>query len=38
MASVWWIFGLGAIASVVVGVVLWRWVLADLVLATIELP
>jgi hypothetical protein len=38
MVSAWWIVGLGTIASVVVGVVLWRWVLADLVFATIELP
>jgi hypothetical protein len=29
---------LGAIGSVIVGVVVWRWLLADLVFAHIDLP
>jgi hypothetical protein len=34
----WWGIGIGVVALGSVGVVVWRWVLADLVLASIELP
>ena len=36
--SGWWGVGLGAVGGVVVLGALWRWVLADLVMATVELP
>jgi len=38
VVSTWWLAGLGAVSAVVISVVLWRWVLADLVLAMVELP
>jgi hypothetical protein len=34
----WWGIGIGVVALGSVGVVLWRWVLADLVFASIDLP
>lgn len=34
----WWGIGIGVVALGSGGVVLWRWVLADLVFASIELP
>ena len=34
----WWGVGIGVVVLGSVGVVLWRWVLADLVLSSIELP
>jgi hypothetical protein len=34
----WWRVGLGIVGGAVVVGVLWRWVLADLVLSSVELP
>jgi hypothetical protein len=34
----WWKVGLGIGGGALVLGVLWRWVLADLVLSTVELP
>jgi hypothetical protein len=38
VAVEWWRVGLGIGGGIVVLAVLWRWVLADLVLAAVELP
>ena len=38
VVSGWWGIGLGIAGGAVVLAVLWRWVLADLVMATVELP
>lgn len=34
----WWGIGIGVLTLGSAGVVLWRWVLADLVFASIDLP
>jgi hypothetical protein len=38
VAVEWWRVGLGIGGGIVVLGVLWRWVLADLVLSAVELP
>ena len=38
VAVEWWRVGIGVGAGVVVLAALWRWVLADLVLSSVELP
>lgn len=38
VAVEWWRVALGIGGGAVVAAVLWRWVLADLVLSAVELP
>ena len=38
VATSWWGIGIGVVMLGSVGVVLWRWVLADLVFDSIDLP
>jgi hypothetical protein len=38
VATSWWGIGIGVVTLGSVGVVLWRWVLAVLVFASIDLP
>jgi hypothetical protein len=38
LVSAWWIVGLGITGAVVVGAILWRLALADLVFAVFDLP
>lgn len=38
LISAWWIVGLGVTGAVIVGAILWRLALADLVLAAFDVP
>ncbi len=38
LISAWWIVGLGITGAVVVGGILWRLALADLVFAVFDVP
>ena len=38
VVSAWWVVGLGVVGGAILLGMLWRWVLADLVLASVELP